>query len=406
MNGTPLAGTPAAMREAAGLALATSRYRLSRDHPFFACLLLMSEVLLVDDIDTACTDGMRIKFNPAFVKSLPARELDGVMVHEVLHCALMHVPRCGARDPCLWNIAADIQVNGKIASISGLALPAGCVFRPDLATLRVEDIYEVLEREQRGCSASACAVMKDIEAACGRPVAPRGCGATKDDGAKSTACATPMHAQELEKHWTNALQMARQHAESRGCGYDPMSGRPYAEAERARADWRTELWRHVVTSPDDFTGFDRRLLSRGIYAETLECESVDVEVCIDTSGSIYGSILDLFVGELAAIMDSHPFVRCRLRWCDTQCSPAVELRRGMPLPPATGGGGTDFQPFFRELERGSPGRASSRTLAVYFTDGYGAFPKEPPRDHHVLWVVPPGALPATAFPFGEVLKLG
>ena len=221
MNGTPLAGTPAAMREAAGLALATSRYRLSRDHPFFACLLLMSEVLLVDDIDTACTDGMRIKFNPAFVKSLPARELDGVMVHEVLHCALMHVPRCGARDPCLWNIAADIQVNGKIASISGLALPAGCVFRPDLATLRVEDIYEVLEREQRGCSASACAVMKDIEAACGRPVAPRGCGATKDDGANSTACATPMHAQELEKHWTNALQMARQHAPPRRGGPVP-----------------------------------------------------------------------------------------------------------------------------------------------------------------------------------------
>lgn len=57
-------------------------------------------------------------------------------------------------------------------------------------------------------------------------------------------------------------------------------------------DWRTRLWRYLVSIPNDFDGWDRRHLHRGMYLETLHGDSLSVLVCIDTSGSINGKILD------------------------------------------------------------------------------------------------------------------
>jgi len=85
------------------LRIAASRHRLSMEHPYFAGLILMSEVLLSDATPTACTDGKRILLNPGFIDGLRGEEIDGLLVHEVLHCALLHVPRRGVRDAKRWN---------------------------------------------------------------------------------------------------------------------------------------------------------------------------------------------------------------------------------------------------------------------------------------------------------------
>ncbi|MFN9979518.1 MAG: DUF2201 family putative metallopeptidase, partial [bacterium] len=37
-----------------------------------------------------------------------------MLVHELLHAALLHSSRNGGRDPELWNVAADIVINGII----------------------------------------------------------------------------------------------------------------------------------------------------------------------------------------------------------------------------------------------------------------------------------------------------
>ena len=36
-----------------------------------------------------------------------------VLAHEMLHAALRHGDRVGARDPYLWNVAADYVINGS-----------------------------------------------------------------------------------------------------------------------------------------------------------------------------------------------------------------------------------------------------------------------------------------------------
>ena len=52
-------------------------------------------------------------------------------------------------------------------------------------------------------------------------------------------------------------------------------------------DWKTILWRYLVKTPSDFSGFDRRYLYRELYLEELSIDTLEVYCCIDTSGSIF-----------------------------------------------------------------------------------------------------------------------
>ena len=124
--------------------IAASQIRLSESLPFFGALLMMAPIVMSDSIPTAATNGRELLFNATFVHSLNANELDGVIVHELLHLALVHVPRRGLRDHMIWNIAADIHINGIIASMRQLQLPAGAIEDFGLASLCVEEIYEKL----------------------------------------------------------------------------------------------------------------------------------------------------------------------------------------------------------------------------------------------------------------------
>lgn len=54
----------------------------------------MHMILAVDEnCETAATDGYRIYFGPKFLDELSDREVDFVMMHEILHVALQHCLR-------------------------------------------------------------------------------------------------------------------------------------------------------------------------------------------------------------------------------------------------------------------------------------------------------------------------
>jgi predicted metal-dependent peptidase len=183
--------------------------------------------------------------------------------------------------------------------------------------------------------------------------------------------------------------------------------RAVRETHRPQVDWRTELWRFLVRTPDDFSGFDRRHLWQGLYLDALEGDAVSVDVCIDTSGSIGGPLLDAFLGELRGIVRSYPAVRCRLYYADAACHGPFEVQADRAFPKPKGGGGTSFVPFFEAIRTDSGDRFLHRSphrVAVYLTDGFGAFPKQAP-DLDVLWVVSPGGADDGKFPFGRVVRL-
>ena len=131
-------------------AISASLLRLRMKSPFFATLALFARFIPTQTIPTAATDGKDIFYNLDFLQSLPAPQQDGLLLHEVLHAALLHVIRRRVRDAERWNIAADIVVNGIICQQGCFDLPARGIRDIELENFSVEEIYELLQ--QQPCS--------------------------------------------------------------------------------------------------------------------------------------------------------------------------------------------------------------------------------------------------------------
>lgn len=361
--------------------ISASLLRLRARAPFFGVLALFARFRATAEVPTAATDGIHVLYNPEWLGGLASAELDGVILHEVLHAALLHVTRRQERDPVRWNLAADVVVNGMIASLNWLRLPEDAVREPQLEKRTVEEIYALLST---------------------RPL--KVCLHCLQPGANGGALETH-RLQETEAHWREALRQAGMSARSAQHGSLPAElERLLAEATQPRVDWRTRLWRFLVRTPVDFSGYDRRFIGQRLYLEAMEGESLEVRICLDTSGSINDELLASFLNEVFGILRAYPHIQATLYYADAALYGPYPLSQDLSrFPKPKGGGGTSFVPFFKAVAR-EEGAFHSQTVCLYLTDGYGTFPAEVPPVP-VLWVVPPGASPPESFPFGEVVCL-
>lgn len=432
------------MIEVSSRAISASLLRLRMKSPFFATLALFTRFRPTQQLATAGTDGKDIFFNPEFLLSLPTGQQDGLLLHEVLHAALLHVLRQGVRDAKVWNIAADIIVNGMIAQQGVFELPPGGLRDPKLEHLSVEEIYELLLKDANG---SLSLPMPDLLSKAPGDSSPSQADSDNssttfassksenDPGSLSKAALAASHSQgnsddldtlspakqnpspaqrdtdslsqsrkaDLEVHWRQALQQAAVVARTVSQGRLPAGmERELGALTSAQLDWRSYLWRYLVQTPTDFTGFDRRFIGRGLYLETLVGESVQVFVAVDTSGSIDSEQLRMFLSEVQGILNAYPHLRCELYYADAEAYGPYPLNPDSSLPSPTGGGGTSFVPFFSKVQENWDGYTQG--VCIYLTDGYGSFPEQPP-ELPVLWVVTPGGLDLPQFPFGEAVRL-
>lgn len=374
--------------------LSGAQLRLRMRHPFFATLALFAPIRITKAINTAATDGESLYFNPKFIGGLTDSELDGLLTHEVLHAALLHTIRRATRTPELWNIACDIVVNG-MAREAGLALPNGAVEHPPWEALSAEEIYHRLVKG-RPEELNKLVLVDLLEP-----------GQRPDEKGESPSASKRGAA--IGAHWKAALQQAKVVASrssglGRGAGGAGI-GLEWDAVTQPQLDWRTVLWRHLVRTPTDFSGFDRRFIGRGMYLDALDGEEVDVVVCVDTSGSISDDELNLFLSEINGILGSYPHIRCQLFFADWDLYGPYELAKDTAVPRPEGGGGTSFVPFFEWLAEHPSERAHVQRIAVYLTDGYGEFPEEAPQEEAVLWIVTGDGLESEGFPFGEVARL-
>lgn len=366
--------------------ISASLVRMQAKSPFFAALALFAKFKISTQIPTAATDGRDIFVNPEFFAPLTPGEQDGLLAHEVLHAALLHAPRRHGRDPKLWNIAADIVINGMLLK-EGYDLPKGGLRDQKLEHLSTEEIYEKIY--QNADKYELPLAMADLlgESA--------GLGEGNLDGAGSRAA--------LEKHWEHAQRQARMAMESSVHGSLPKHlEREFGQVLQPQLDWKSYLWRFLVQTPTDFTNFDRRFVGRGLYLETLTGETIRVHVCVDTSSSINENYLRVLVSEVQAILQAYPHIHCSLYYADTKLHGPYQLKANAELPKPVGGGGTDFRPFFAKVTETQD--AITPTLAIYLTDGFGDYPAEKPN-YPVLWVVTPGGKDLKTFPFGETVRL-
>ena len=104
--------------------LIMSRMRILCRNGFYGLLLMHMLYAIDEECETAATDGVRIYFDPDFLDEINDAELDFIMMHEILHCALQHCLRVGGRDDEMFNVACDIVVNSNILLSAGGELSA------------------------------------------------------------------------------------------------------------------------------------------------------------------------------------------------------------------------------------------------------------------------------------------
>jgi predicted metal-dependent peptidase len=407
--------------------LTRARTQLLLNQPFFGTLCLRLK-LVPGELPTMATDGRRIVYDPAFVDELTPDELEAVLAHEVLHCALGHHCRRGVRDPRLWNEAADLAINPILIG-NGFTLPAGALLDPSFNDLSAEEIYARLSRRSRVESNPASdqdqhpTMASRTEAGQGpqeqqsrtrststpgavgngvrrQSPGPGGFGevwdATDDQGSRASQVENSRQQQE----WNIAAEQAMRSANS--CGREPANlARPISENRQSTQDWRAILREFVAaTSPCDYcwTPPNRRYVASGLYLPSVERAGVGtIVVAVDTSGSIGEEELAQFAGEINAISDEAKPAAIHIVYCDAAVQSIQQFGPSEPVElEPRGGGGTDFRPVFEWVEVNQIAPA----CLIYLTDlCCRSYPQAP--EYPVLWVTDS----RRTAPFGETIRI-
>jgi predicted metal-dependent peptidase len=401
--------------------LTRARTQLLLNQPFFGTLCLRLK-LMAGPVPTMATDGRRILYDPTFVNSLQPAELEAVLAHEVLHCALGHHCRRGQRDPRLWNEAADLAINPLLVA-NGFSLPAGALIDAAFDNLSAEEIYARLLQKNSGSAGGERTESSQPQGAGsgdgrsqqgspsqqpsdsgpqdqadpqqgGNPQTsqrgtpsprPGGFGdvldATEDDGQP----ASEAEKSRQQHEWNIAADQAIRSAKA--CGHEPANvDRPLSESRETKQDWRTILRDFIAArTPSDYRWSppNRRYVASGLYLPSIERTGLGaIVIGVDTSGSIGDEELEQFAGEISAISDEAQPEAIHVVYCDAAVQSSQQFGPSEPIDlEPKGGGGTDFRPVFEWVAE----NGIVPVCLIYLTDlcchSYPPIPEYP-----VLWV--------------------
>jgi len=374
---------------------AVSRLVLGKDatHCFFAtnALKIAGSGHAVPDwrIETACTNGEIMRYNPDFVSGLDDEEGKGLVVHEVFHCCNKHHSRRGNREPRRWNKACDLSANPVIRA-AGFKLPKGGIFPGEgqyahlPVGLSAEDYYARLSDDPAKSGADG-------------GDDPGGCGGVEDPGDGS-----PADCRESDADWEVNVAQAHQVAKQRGSlpgGLEDMVQKALAP-DVSVADCLWEFISRHARNDYSWAAPNRRFLSQGICLPGMQSDELGNVVCmVDGSGSCWDpriirrfadllqGVLETFDCELTIIYHDIP-VHAIEAWKSTDGPLTLNPR---------GGGGTSHLPAFRYIEDNH----LEPTCVVALTDCETTFP--PPSEYPTLWCCVGN--PSARVPFGTLIHV-
>ncbi|CAK0775280.1 conserved hypothetical protein [Gammaproteobacteria bacterium] len=415
-------------QEAAQVRTALSRARtaLILDKPFLGALVLRLPMVAADLkwCRTTATDARTFYYNPRYIAALDPSQIQFVLAHEALHCALSHFSRRLHRNQSRWDLACNHAINPLLVR-DGLRPPPGWLIMESFLGMTAEEIYPYIEandadepmdrhvydgEERQSQSPSPSGKEQpDPEKGTGQegeqrtPNSGTAEEAECDEEANGAPQPPPLDANErdtLAIQWQQRLAGASQLARQAG----KLSGdlaRLVEHLLQPQLPWRMLLARYLSTAARDDYSFQRPSRREGPYIlPSLRSGQLDVTVALDVSGSISDTELQEFLAEINAIKGQ---VRARitLHACDEHLASGgpwiFESWEMLSLPPSLqGGGGTSFLPVFNWLA--DCDRAPD--LLIYFTDAQGQFPPREPF-YPVLWLIKGKA----SIPWGTRIQL-
>jgi predicted metal-dependent peptidase len=416
--------------------------RLAGRYPFHTKVLEQFKITAMPGVGTM---GVTIRggellllHNPDFVLATPARELGGVLLHEVHHVVLGHVTANPKEFDDRWarTIAEEVTVNEFVKE----PLPEGGItldLFPQLPPLEsTAQRYERLKRVQKRLPISSPSVTI-VVAGGGVGAGPSADGGQPADddqpevdqgrhsektGRTGKGTPPPKSGQLIDNHdvWQDALLdpqaaqdvirdalvQAMLEAGTEGLAKalkKALAGanlgvgigtEPGAEQYRLLGDRDGHLdWRHVLRRYVGETLGSQHAMTRPPrrYPELVGIvpgrerrpHRPQIMAVIDTSGSISDEMLEMIDGELRRLAQDHEVIVVE---CDVVIQKVAKYRR---LEVVNGRGGTDFRPPLEGpfLQRYRP------DVVVYFTDGYGPAPENAPSVPVIWCLVPEGIEP-------------
>ena len=366
-----------------------ARSQLILKSPFFGTLALRLKPIPDESVGTAATNGEYIKYNPKWFLKLRDLERVGLIAHEVMHVALMHMLRRNERDAQKWNIAADYVINLALQK-SKFILPHTELLDDQYDGMSTEEVYALLPDDIGDGDGPGDIILLSGDD-------PGGCGGVIDHPSVSDGSASGKFETEIEV----AVQQAAEAAKAMG----KLPGHLQELIEKALApkvDWKMTLARFLrANNKSDFTWIrpNRRFIASGKYLPSLHTPCLEeIAVAVDTSGSISNEELEQFTGEVTSILhDTNP-ERIHFLQCDTEVRVDEEYtRENLPLKVTyEGRGGTCFSPVIDHINEKHPGVSALVYLTDLESNDFGDQPHYP-----VLWV----STSLEEAPYGEIIKI-
>ncbi len=382
-----------------GRKLETARTRLLLERPFVGALAMYLPLVQVrpGSCRTLATDARCIYFNADYINAASVAELQFMLAHEALHCALQHLLRRGQRVRALWDAACDHAVNQLLVA-DGMHAPPGALLDARYAGMAAEEIYPLL---------NSSFVEPTIDAHWYERGASRRLAVSGGQANELAANVDQEHGVEeeespgaLARRWQERLIAATQQALASG-RLPMLWRREFERHTRPALPWRVLLARFLSAHARQDFSFQRiSRRSEEILLPSLAQPDARIVVALDCSGSIGLSEMRDFVGEIDALK-SQLRIHVTVHACDQRLSPSGpwEFPAWQPLAlpeDLGGGGGTRFTPVFAWVEE-----ATMRPdCLLYFTDALGEFPSAPAA-YPVLWLVKGNA----KVPWGERVQL-
>jgi predicted metal-dependent peptidase len=351
-----------------------ARIALLLKAPFFGNLATRLKLVNADEwCPTAATDGRNLYYNTEFLKKMPAKQLEFLIGHEVLHVVYDHMGRRQDRDAQLYNIAADYCVNADLIDQKiGEKIPVG-LFDPKYRGWSAEEVYDDLY---------ANAEKIDIDSLLDKLLDEHLDGQEDDDSdsngdkKEGKGGGRPKLSEEEKKAIRDEIKEAViSAAQTVGIGDLPAGVRRLIkELTDPQLNWRELLQQQIqstIRADYSWSRPSRRSwhMDAILPGNDLEKE-IDICVAIDASGSMSDSMLKDILSEVKGIMESYNSFKLHLWSFDTSVYNATVFTQDnlddIMDWSVGGGGGTSFECNWNYMKDND----IVPKKFVMFTDGY------------------------------------
>ena len=349
-----------------------SIFIMSTKHIFFTGKLMATEHIEDDSIDTACTDGKSIQYNPEFFNKQHAGQRVTLIAHELAHIIFCHHLRMVGKDHELWNVATDHAINLLLVAMGFDSLDDWLCDRKYIGW-SAEDIYADIQKQSESKQNQQKQQSKQSG---GEFQQPSGMSSQEMEQALEEGIGDAKRAANAVSRAIKGVSRSESLTPSEKAKRVKEMGRGFSESvsqlndiQDSQINWEDVLSRFLFSlSLDDYTydTCDQELMQQtGFFFPTIETKAFGkVGLALDVSGSLH-SISKQVASEALHTLDEVNADGLQLFYVSTHLHKTVLATSEDDIEEAKGGG-TCFRSFFKHL---SEEQYEFEGL-IFLTDGY------------------------------------